>query len=200
MTEISADQIKKLRQLTGAGLMDCKKALKEAKGDLDTAVEILRKQGMAGLKKRADRETKEGIIDSYVHVGGKIGVLVEVNCETDFVAKNEQFKKFAHEIAMQIAAASPAHVSQEQVPEEMVERERGIYRAQALEEGKPEKVIDKIVEGKLEKFYQDICLLEQPFIKDQEITVKQYLASVASKIGENIVIKRFVRLELGEID
>lgn len=180
--------------------MDCKKALKEAKGDLDTAVEILRKQGMAGLKKRADRETKEGIIDSYVHIGGKIGVLVEVNCETDFVAKNEQFKKFAHEIAMQIAAASPAHVSQEQVPEEMVERERGIYRAQALEEGKPKKVIDKIVEGKLEKFYQDICLLEQPFIKDQEITVKQYLASVASKIGENIVIKRFVRFELGEID
>lgn len=196
--EVSTDQIKQLRSLTGAGVMDCKKALKEARGDLDTAIEILRKQGLAGLKKRASRQAKEGIIDSYIHTGGKNGVLVEVNCETDFVAKNKQFKELAHEVAMQIAAASPLYVSREQVPKEVVEAEREIYRAQALKEGKPKKIIDKIVEGKLEKFYQDICLLEQPFIKDQETTVEQHLANIASKIGENIVIKRFVQFELGE--
>lgn len=190
--------VKELREKTGCGMMDCKKALEEANGSIEQAIEILRKKGLAELAKKAGRAVKEGLVDAYIHPGGRIGVLVEVNCETDFVARNEDFKNFVHDLAMQIAAASPLYVSREQVPEEVVKNEKEIYRAQAIQEGKPEKFVDKIVSGRLEKFYQAVCLLEQPFIKNQEITVQDYLGSVVAKIGENISIRRFTRYQLGE--
>lgn len=195
---ISVDQIKELRALTGAGMMDCKKALAEAKGDLTEATKILRKKGLAGLKEKSSRATKEGIIDSYIHGEGKIGVLVEVNCETDFVARNDDFRQFVHDIAMQIAAANPFYVSREEVPKERIDSEKEIYRTQAIAEGKSEKIAEKIVEGKLEKFYQAICLLEQAFIKNPDITIEGYLGDIACKLGENIVINRFIRFQLGE--
>ncbi|HHW92520.1 MAG TPA: translation elongation factor Ts [Firmicutes bacterium] len=195
---VTAAQVKELREKTGAGMMDCKKALLESNGDLEKAMEILREKGLAAAAKRAGRVTGEGIIDSYIHAGGKIGVLVEVNCETDFVARNQQFKEFAHNIAMQIAATNPSYVSIEEVPEEVVAREREILRQQALNEGKPEKIVDKIVDGRLAKFYQEVCLLEQAYIRDQDRTVKDLLAEQIATIGENISIRRFVRFVLGE--
>lgn len=194
---VSAAQVKELRSITGAGMMECKEALIEAKGDLEAATQILRKRGLTELKRRSGRIAEEGVIDSYVHFGGRIGVLVEVNCETDFVARNEEFKRFAHDIAMHIAAANPLYISRDEVPSEVIDKEREIYKSQALEEGKPEKIVDKIVEGKLEKFFQSVCLLEQPFIKNTDLTVETYLGEVAGKIGENIVIRRFVHFELG---
>lgn len=195
---ISPAQIKALRDKTGCGMMDCKRALEESGGDLEKALASLRKKGLADLAKRSGRVAKEGLIDAYIHAHGRIGVLVEVNCETDFVARNADFKIFAHDIAMQIAAATPVYVSRDDVPEDLVAAEREIYLEQALAEGKPEKVMDKIVDGRLEKFYEVVCLLDQPFIKDQNIAVKDYLGEIAAKLGENITIRRFARYQLGE--
>ncbi|MDI6716905.1 MAG: translation elongation factor Ts [Actinomycetota bacterium] len=195
---ITAAQVNELRKLTGAGMMDCKKALEEANGDMVAATEILRKKGLASLAKRAGREAREGVIDSYIHAGGKIGVLVEVNSETDFVARSEDFKQFAHDVALQIAAGNPSYVTREEVPENVIEKEMEIYRAQAIAEGKPDNVLDKIAAGRLEKFYQQVVLMEQPFVKNPDITIKDYLGEVAAKLGENIGVRRFVRYELGE--
>lgn len=195
---ISADEVKKLRDLTGAGMMDCKKALGEAAGDVEKAIDLLRTKGLAGLAKRAGRATKEGIVESYLHSTGKVGVLVEIDCETDFVARNDDFCVFAHDVAMQVAAAKPGYVSRDQVPEDVVAHERSIFEVQAKESGKPDNVIAKIVDGKLEKFYEAVCLLEQPFIKDSDMTVEQLLGGLAAKIGEKIEIRRFARFEVGE--
>ncbi|SHH73634.1 translation elongation factor Ts (EF-Ts) [Caloranaerobacter azorensis DSM 13643] len=194
---VTASMIKELRERTGAGMLDCKKALVEANGDLEKAVEILRKKGLSKAAKKAGRIAAEGIVDSYIH-GGRIGVLVEVNSETDFVAKNEEFKQFVRDIAMQIAAQSPRYVSREDVPAEVIEKEKEILRQQALNEGKPEHIVEKMVEGRLEKFYKEVCLLEQPFIKDPDVTIKDILTEKIAKIGENIKIRRFVRYEVGE--
>ena len=198
MAEITSQMVKELREKTGAGIMDCKKALQECQGDLEKAVEALRKKGLATAAKKASRATNEGLIHSYIHMGGKIGVLIEVNCETDFVARTDEFKELAHNLAMQVAASSPLYVSKEDVPEDALEKERRLYREQALEQGKPEKVIDRIVEGKLNKFYQEVCLLEQPFIREPEKTVSQLITEHIAKLGENIRVKRFVRFQLGE--
>ncbi|MBW2486495.1 MAG: translation elongation factor Ts [Deltaproteobacteria bacterium] len=198
MAKISAGMVKELREKTGAGMMDCKKALSEVNGDMDKAVEFLRKKGLATAQKRAGRALNEGIIQSYIHMTGKLGVLVEVNCETDFVAKNEDFQEFAKNIAMHIAASNPLGITPEDVPEDLIEKEKEIYRAQALEMGKPENVIDKIVEGKLKKFYEESCLLNQPYVRDTDISVADLLAELIAKIGENISIKRFVRYQIGE--
>jgi elongation factor Ts len=195
---VDAKSVKALREQTGAGVMDCKKALTEAHGDFQKAVEILRKRGAATAEKKAGRAAKEGLIGSYIHFGGKIGVLVELNCETDFVASTEEFQSLAKDLAMQVASARPLYVSKEDVPEEVLSKEREIYREQAIGEGKPEKVIDRIVEGKLKKFYQQFCLLEQPFIKEDEITVAERIQRAVAKLGENIVVRRFVRYQVGE--
>ncbi|HDP69409.1 MAG TPA: translation elongation factor Ts [Actinobacteria bacterium] len=195
---VSAAQVKKLRDSTGAGMMDCKSALVDAKGDIEKAIEILRKKGAATLSKKAGRVANEGIISSYIHAGNKLGVLLEVNCETDFVARNEDFKIFAHDIAMHIAASSPIWISRDQVPPGITEKEKEIYKEQALNEGKPEGIVDKIAEGKMEKFYERTCLLEQPFVKNQDLTIREYLAEIVGKIGENIVIERFTRYLIGE--
>ncbi|MDN4594468.1 translation elongation factor Ts [Polycladomyces subterraneus] len=195
---ISAAQVKELREKTGAGMMDCKKALQEANGDMEKAVEILREKGLAAAAKKAGRIAAEGIVESYIHAGGRIGVLVEVNCETDFVAKNAEFQAFVKDIAMQIAAMAPKYVRREEVPAEEVEKEREILRTQALNEGKPEHIVDKMVAGRLEKYYQQVCLLEQPFIKDGDKTIDQLVKEQIARIGENISIRRFVRYELGE--
>ncbi len=197
---ISAQDVKALRDKTGAGFMDCKRALEEAGGDFEKAIEILRKKGIAVARKKAGRETKEGIIGAYIHTGGKIGVLVEVNCETDFVARNELFQELVKNIAMQIAASNPKYISPEDIPKEVLEKEKEIYREQALKQGKPEKVVDRIVEGKLRKFYEDVCLLEQPYIRDPEKKVKDYINEVIAKIRENIVVSRFVRYQVGETE
>ena len=196
--QIDAQAVKALREKTGAGMMDCKKALVEAGGDEEKAITILREKGLAAAAKRAGRIAAEGMVESYIHLGGRVGVLVEVNCETDFVARNEQFRTFVKDICLQIAATNPAYLSKEDVPAEVLEKERQILRTQALNEGKPEKVIDKIVEGRIEKFYKENCLLEQPFIRDQEVTIKDLLDSLIAKIGENIVIRRYSRFALGE--
>jgi elongation factor Ts len=196
--EISAQTVKELREKTGAGMMDCKGALTEAGGDMEKAIEFLRKKGLSRAAKRAGRAANEGAIGSYIHMGGKIGVMVEVNCESDFVAKNEDFQTFIKDIAMHIAASSPLYLTEEDVPEDVLEKEREIYRAQAKDSGKPDKVIDKIVEGKLKKFYTEVCLLDQPYVKDTDISVSDYLKNIISKIGENMVIRRFVRFQLGE--
>jgi len=196
--EISLEFIKDLRQRTGAGVVDCKVALQEAKGDVDKAIEYLRRKGLATAAKKAGRIATEGLVSSYIHAGGKIGVLVEVNCETDFVAKTEDFQNFVKNVAMQIAAANPQYVRREEIPDNVLDKEREIYRAQALESKKPEKVIDKIVEGKLERFYSEVCLLEQTYIKDGDLTVKEVLDALIGKIGENIQIRRFARFQLGE--
>lgn len=190
--------VKELREKTGSGMMDCKRALEESKSDIKKAVELLRKKGLADLAERAGRTANQGLVEAYVHGGGRIAVLVEVNCETDFVARNEEFKEFAHDIAMQIAAANPRFVSRDEVPEDLIESEKDIYRAQSLKEGKPEKILDKIVEGRLEKFFQAVCLLEQDFVKDTDQTVQELLAVLGSKIRENISIRRFTRFQLGE--
>ena len=195
---ISATMVKQLREKTGAGMMDCKNALSECDGDMDKAVDFLRKKGLATAQKRAGRTMTEGIIQSYIHLGGKLGVLVEVNCETDFVARNEEFQEFAKNISMHIAASNPLGIHAEDVPEDIVDKEKEIYRAQALELGKPENVIEKIVEGKLKKFFTDNCLLNQPYVKNPDITISDLLTEMIGKIGENISIKRFVRYQIGE--
>ncbi len=195
---VTMEQIKKLREKTGAGIVACKKALAETNGDMEKAVEILRKEGVIKAQERASKASNEGLIATYNHFNGKIGVLVEVTSETDFVARTDEFKKFAESIAMHIAAYNPRYISREDVDKEVLEKERAIYREQALNEGKPEKIVDKIVEGRLEKFYSQVCLLEQPYIDDEKIAVKDALGELVSKLGENIQIKRFVRFELGE--
>ncbi|MBU2563868.1 MAG: translation elongation factor Ts [Actinobacteria bacterium] len=196
--EIKAELVKELREKSSAGMMDCKKALVESNGDIKKAEEILKENGLAKASKKASRATKEGIIDSYIHIGSKIGVMLEVNCETDFVARNEMFKNFVHDIALHITAAAPLYVSKEDVPQEVLDKEKELYRKQALNEGKPEKIIDKIAEGKLKKYYEENCLLEQPFVKDNDVKIGDLLKQNIAKIGENIVIKRFERYILGE--
>jgi len=196
--EISAAQVKALRDATGAGMMDCKKALQEAEGDQEKALRVLREKGLAGARKRAGRSTADGIVDAYIHLNNRVGVLLEVNCETDFVARNETFRTMVHDIAMHIAALNPLYVSEEDISEEVLEKEREINRARALEEGKPEKVVDKIVEGRMKKFFEEVCLLNQPFVKDDDITVEGLVQKTIAAVGENIVINRFVRYGLGE--
>ncbi len=196
--QISASQVKELREKTGAGMMDCKKALMECDGDAEKAIKYLREKGIADAAKRAGRAAKEGVVYSYIHPGNRIGVLVEVNCETDFVARNEQFQQFAKDISMHIAASSPRYIQRDEVPESEINAEREVLVNQAKESGKPEKVIDKIVEGRLDKFFGQICLLEQPFIKDPNLSVEDLLKETIGKIGENIVIRRFARYQLGE--
>jgi len=190
--------VKQLREKSGAGMMDCKQALVECDADMDKAVDFLRKKGLATAQKRAGRAMTEGTIQSYIHMGGKLGVMVEVNCETDFVAKNEDFVQFAKNVAMHIAATNPLGVRSEDVPEEVVQRERDIYQAQALESGKPENVITKIVEGKMNKFFKENSLLNQPYVRDPELTIEDVLNELIAKIGENITIRRFVRFQTGE--
>ena len=195
---IDAKVVKALREKTGAGMMDCKKALQEAEGNEEKAVDILREKGLSAAARRAGRAANQGIIDSYIHLGGKIGVLVEVNCETDFVARNDQFKEFVRNVCLQIAATNPGYLKKEEVPSAVLEKESQIIKAQALNEGKPEKVIDKIIEGRLEKYYRENCLLEQTFVKDEDITIGDLLTEMIARIGENIVIRRFSRFEIGE--
>ncbi len=190
--------VKELRGKTGAGILDCQNALKETGSDIEKAIDLLRQRGLAAAQKKAGRETKEGVVSSYIHAGSKIGVLVEVNCETDFVARNEEFQELVKDVALQIAAANPSCVKREQVPPEQVEREKAIYLAQAKELGKPEAAIDKIVQGKLEKFYQENCLLEQSFIKDPNVSITEILTQKIAKLGENISIARFTRYQLGQ--
>lgn len=197
-TAISAGMVKELRERTGAGMMECKNALAEANGDMERAIDILRARGAAKAAKRAERDVKEGAIGSYVHMGGKIGVLVEVGCETDFVSRNETFQGLVRDLAMHVAAANPLALSAEAIPADVVERERAVYLEQVKNEGKPEKMWDKIVDGKLNKFYKESTLLEQPFVKDPDKTVKELITEVAAKTGENIVVRRFVRFALGE--
>jgi elongation factor Ts len=198
MAEISAALVKKLRDLTGAGMMECKAALTEANGDLEAATTILRKRGLAQATKKAGRSTNEGLIGSYIHMGGKIGVLVEINCESDFVARTDDFQNLAREVAMHVAAASPQYVRREDVPADVLEREKDVYRAQMAGQNKPPQVIDKIIEGKLGSFYEQVCLLDQPSIRDPKVTVSQMLQAAIAKLGENISIARFVRFKLGE--
>ncbi|HQG30326.1 MAG TPA: translation elongation factor Ts [Deltaproteobacteria bacterium] len=196
--QITSEDVKKLREKTGVGMMDCKKALQECGGDFDKAVEFLRKKGMDVANKRQGRTASQGLVTSYIHMGGKIGVLVEVNCESDFVAKSESFVNFAKDIAMHIAAAAPEWVSSEDVPANVLDKEKEILREQALKSGKPEKIVDKIVEGKLSKFYEERCLLDQPFVKDKDKKIKQLLDEMMGKTGEKCVIRRFARYQLGE--
>ncbi|TYO97906.1 translation elongation factor Ts [Desulfallas thermosapovorans] len=198
MAEITAAMVKELREKSGAGMMDCKKALLATEGDMDKAIDFLREKGLASAAKKSGRITAEGLVESYIHAGGKIGVLLEVNCETDFVAKTDEFKALVRDIAMQVAAARPQYVAREEVPADIVAKEKAILAAQAANEGKPEKIIQKMVEGRIEKFYKEVCLLEQPFIKDPDKTIKDLVTEKISKIGENISVRRFVRYELGE--
>lgn len=195
---VTAAMVKELRERTGAGMMDCKKALNETGGDLEKAIDYLREKGLAAAAKKAGRIAAEGIVVAYIHGGGRVGVLLEVNCETDFVAKTDEFQAFTKDIAMQIAAAKPEYVRREEVPAEVIEHEKQILRAQALNEGKPEKIVDKMVEGRVEKFYKENCLLEQPFVKNPDQTIEELVKEKISKIGENISIRRFVRYEMGE--
>jgi len=197
MVEISAAMVKELREATGSGIMDCKRALAEAQGDMEKAIDFLRKKGLAKAAKRAGRSTSEGIIYSYIHTGAKLGVLVEVNCESDFVAKTEDFQMFAKNIAMHIAAANPVGLNPEDVDPAVIEKEKEIFRAQMLEEGKPENIIDKIVEGKVDKFYKEVCLMSQQYVKDPQMTITDVLKETIGKIGENIQIKRFARFQIG---
>jgi elongation factor Ts len=198
MTTISATLVKQLREKTGAGMMDCKQALVECDADMDKAVDFLRKKGLATAQKRAGRAMTQGTVQSYIHMGGKLGVMVEVNCETDFVAKNEDFLNFANNIAMHIAATSPLGIRPEDISQETINREKDIYQAQALEMGKPENVVPKIVEGKMNKFFKDNCLLNQPYVRNPEMSVEDLLNELIGKIGENISIRRFVRFQTGE--
>lgn len=198
--EISASQVKELREKTGVGMMDCKKALKECKGDVKQAIDFLRKKGIATAKKRGGRQTSEGLVQSYIHAGGKIGVLVEVNCETDFSAKTDDFANFVKDIAMQIAATNPISVDRDGIPAETLQKEGEIYATQAKESGKPEKVIEKIVEGKMKKFYSEVCLLDQAFVKDPDNSIQDLVNDLMAKTGENVMISRFARFQLGESD
>ncbi len=195
---IDAKVVKVLREKTGAGMMDCKKALQEAEGNEEEAVDILREKGLSAAARRSGRAANQGIVDSYIHLGGKIGVLLEVNCETDFVARNDEFREFVRNICLQVAATNPVYLNKEDVPEKVLEKERQIIKTQALNDGKPEKVIDKIVEGRLEKYYRENCLLEQAYVKDEEMTIKELLTNLIAKIGENIVVRRYSRFEIGE--
>lgn len=199
MATISAATVKQLREKTGAGIMDCKQALSESNGDISKAVDFLRKKGLATAAKRAGRATTEGIIESYIHMDSKLGVLVEINCETDFVAKNDDFKEFAKNIAMHIAATNPVSIRPEDVPKETIDKEREIYRGQVLEMGKPEKIVDKIVDGKLKKYFKENCLMNQAYVRDPNITIEDLLNEMVAKIGENITIKRFARFKIGEV-
>jgi elongation factor Ts len=196
--DITADMVKELRQRTGIGVMECKEALEESQGDIDKAIAILRKKGYARAKEKMSRETTQGLVQSYIHLDGKLGVLVEVNCESDFVARNEEFRELVKNIAMQIAAANPRFVSAEEIPASELGEEREIIRAQLKDMQKPPQIIDKIVEGKLKKFYEEVCLLHQPYIKNDKITIQQLIASYIAKIGENIRVRRFARFELGK--
>lgn len=195
---ITAKDVNALRQKTGVGMMDCKKALTEADGDMDKAIEILREKGMATAAKKAGRIAAEGIVDSYIHMGGKVGVLVEVNCETDFVARGEQFRALVHDIALQIAASKPVYVSKDEVPADVLEKEKEILKIQAMNEGKPEAIAEKMVQGRIKKYYEDFCLLEQPFVKDSSKTVGQLIIEATASIGEKITVRRFTRYEMGE--
>jgi elongation factor Ts len=197
MADISATMVKALREKSGAGIMDCKEALAACDGDMEKAVDFLRKKGLATAAKRAGRATSEGTIQSYIHLGGKLGVMVEVNCETDFVAKTDAFIEFAKNLAMHIAAANPVAITPEAVPETILSREKEIYRAQALETGKPEKMIDKIIEGKISKFYKENCLMNQAYVRDPDKTISDYLNEVVAKTGEKITVKRFARFQVG---
>lgn len=196
--EISAEKIKELREKTNAGIMDCKRALKETRGDLEKAIAFLRQKGLAIAQKRAGRATSEGLIQAYIHPGAKIGVLLEVNCETDFVARTEAFQELAKNLAMQVAASNPLAIRREELAPELIEKEKAIFRAQALESGKPEKVVDKIVEGRLGKFFSEACLLEQPYVKNPDIRVQDYINEVIAQVGENIGVRRFTRYQLGD--
>lgn len=196
--EITTQMIKELREATGVGILDCREALTNAGGDFDKAVDILREKGLARAAKRAGREASDGIVELYSHGGGRVGVMVEVNCETDFVARSEGFRNLAHEIALQIAAGSPEYVTEEDVPEAALERERQVARNRAKEEGKPEDILDKIVDGRIEKYYDEVCLLRQAYIRDESKTIKDLIAEQVGALGENILVRRFVRWELGE--
>ncbi len=200
MPEISAEQVKQLREATGAGVLDCKKALQETDGDFEQAREELRKRGLAEARQKSGRSTDEGIVEAYIHLNGKIGVLVEMNSETDFVARTDEFKELAHNICMQIAAADPDFISREDVPEDIVKQEKTILRQQAEDEGKPEHVIDQIVEGRLDKFYSQVCLMDQTYIKDTEMTVEELINDAIATLGENIRVDRFARFAVGEDD
>ncbi len=197
-TTITSEVVKTLREKTGAGMMDCKRALEEANGNMDAAIEILRKKGAATAAKRADKETNQGVVEAYIHAGGRIGAMVELNCETDFVAKTPGFKQLAHDIAMQIAAMNPQYISRENVDKAVIEKEIEIYKTQAMNEGKPEQVAEKIAQGRIEKFYQEFVLLEQSFIKDSGKTIKDIIDEEMGRVGEKISIRRFVRFHLGE--
>ena len=199
MATITAEQVKKLRDKTGAGMMDCKAALTEAAGDLEKAIDILRKKGLASAAKRAGRTAKDGVIGHYIHMGGKVGVLVEVNCETDFVARTDDFQLLAKELAIHVAAASPLYVKRDDIPAEVIDKEKEIYRAQFAGQNKPASVIDKIAEGKLESFYAQVCLMDQPSVRDPNVSITQMVAAAAAKTGENVTVSRFVRFKLGEL-
>jgi elongation factor Ts len=199
MATISAATVKQLREKTGAGIMDCKEALSECNGDISKAVDFLRKKGLATAAKRAGRATTEGIIESYIHMDSKLGVLVEINCETDFVAKNDDFKEFAKNIAMHITATNPVSIRPEDVPKETIDKEKEIYRAQVLDMGKPEQIADKIVDGKLKKYFKENCLMNQDYVRDPNITIQDLLNEMVAKIGENITIKRVARFKIGEV-
>jgi elongation factor Ts len=198
--KIASELVKELREQTGVGIMACKNALQEADGDITQAVDILRKKGIAKAQKREGRSASEGQVQAYIHMGGKIGVLVEVNCETDFSAKTEDFSSFARNLAMHIAATNPMAIAEEGLPEDVVEREKEIYRAQALESGKPEKVVEKIVDGKMKKFFSEVCLLKQPYVRDPDLTIEDLLNELKVKTGENVIIRRFARFQLGAAD
>ena len=195
--EIAADLVKELRVKTGAGIMDCKEALKVSNGNFEKAVDFLREKGLSAATKKSSRATKDGLVTSYIHMGGKVGVMIEVNCETDFVAKTENFKNLTRDLAMHVAAMNPLYVKPEDVPEAALQREKDIYRKQVIAEGKPEKIADKIVEGKLKKFYEEVCLIKQKFIKDTNMTVEDLIKASIAATGENILVKRFVRYQLG---
>jgi len=198
MATVTASQVKDLREKTGAPMMDCQKALKEANGDIEAAIVVLRKRGIASAAKKATRVTSEGAVYSYIHAGGKIGVLVEINCESDFVARTEDFKELCHDIAMHIAASDPKYVRREDVTAADFDREKDVYRSQAAATGKPANVVEKIVEGKMAKFYEEVCLLDQPFIKEQSISITQLIASKVAKLGENITVRRYARFKVGD--
>lgn len=196
--EITTSMIKDLREATAAGVLDCKKALEASGGDLEKAKVYLREKGLAAAAKKASRSAEEGLIEAYIHTGGRVGALIELNCETDFVARTEAFEGLAHDLALQVVAARPLYLAPDDIPPDVLEEEKNVYRVQAKETGKPERIIEKIVEGKLQKYYQEVCLMKQPFIKDDDLTVQDVLTEIIAKLGENIAVRRFVRFELGD--
>ena len=196
--EITTSMIKDLREATAAGVLDCKKALEASGGDLEKAKVYLREKGLAAAVKKADRAAEEGLIEAYVHTGGRVGALIELNCETDFVARTEAFEELAHDLALQVVAARPLYLAPEDIPPDVLEEEKNVCRVQAREMGKPEHIVERVVEGKLQKYYQEVCLMKQPFIKDEDLTVQDVLTEIIAKLGENIVVRRFVRFELGD--